>query len=48
LGNEKRVFAILRGENPINDKTKEGNFISSIKGFTKKFLEKDNTYKWNR
>lgn len=46
LGNEKIVFGILRQENPFNDYTKDGGFISSIRNFVRKLYTHKNLYKW--
>ena len=47
LGDSEKVFAVLRGENPINDDTKEGNFMGYIKKFAKQFISGKNSYKWS-
>lgn len=45
--NADLVLAISRGENPINDYSKEGNFISSIKNhFLKLLIPSQKGYKW--
>ncbi|MEO8884959.1 MAG: transglycosylase domain-containing protein [Mucilaginibacter sp.] len=48
FGNSDKVFAVLRGDNLINDTSKEGNFISSIKKISQSLFGINNSYKWNR
>lgn len=46
LGNAELTFAVLRNENPINERGKEGTFMSQIAQIFAKFLKPKNNYSW--
>lgn len=46
LGNEKIVLGIMRQENSINDYSKDGSFINSIKNIARNIFSKKKMYTW--
>ncbi len=46
LGNPDLVFAVSRGENPLNDPSKEGDLIFSVKKLVRDFFVTNTDYKW--
>ncbi|MGC4059149.1 MAG: transglycosylase domain-containing protein [Chitinophagaceae bacterium] len=47
LGNAELTFAFLRNENPLNDNTKDGNFLAQIsKSLKNIFTTRKKNYKW--
>lgn len=48
LGNQDRVLALVRGENPLNDYSKEGSFLNSVKKLIHPFFNKNSSYQWNK
>lgn len=46
LGNEKIVLGIMRQENSINDYSKDGSFINSIKNIARNIFSPQKMYTW--
>ena len=46
LGNEKIVLGIMRQENSINDYSKDGSFINSIKNIARNIFSQKKMYTW--
>jgi penicillin-binding protein 1A len=47
LGHEDRIYAFLRNENPIDDKSKDGSFMQYIRAFGLKLIEHKTDYRWS-
>lgn len=48
LGNHEMVLALVRGENPVNDYSKEGSFLESVKKLINPLFNRNASYKWTK